>query len=437
MEVSFYLKRPVSTTPTAIYSRICYEGYKMKYYIPETILPKYWNKAAHRVKESQKFTEYPEFNRRLDKIEASIKTIIRKYINDNEGAYPTPGILKPLLDIAIRNGGNVEKITFISFYDSFIKDCETNKINHAVTGKPLAKSTITNYKTTLLNVTRYVADTRNRADFENIDMDFYNSFSEYLATYTNKETGKEKQSLNTIGKHIKVIKTILNEATDRGINKNLAYKSKKFITLSEDADTIFLTDNELKQLAELNLSDNPRLDCVRDLFLIGCYTGLRFSDLSTLSPAQIQGNMITITQIKTGKPVVIPVHEIVTQILSKYGGKLPEPRSNQKTNEYIKEVCKKVDCLQNMVSVSTTKGGEAVTETICKCDLVSTHTARRSFATNEYLAGTPSLTIMAITGHKTEKSFLKYIRVTPDQHAKILQGIWADRKKKKVKRITI
>jgi len=437
MEVSFYLKRPVSTTPTAIYSRICYEGYKLKYYIPETILPKFWNKSAQRVKESQKFTEYPEFNRRLDKIEASIKTIIRKYINDNEGSYPTPGILKPLLDIAIRNGGNVEKLTFISFYDSFIKDCESNRINHAKTGKPLAKSTITNYKTTLTNIKRYITDTRNKVDFENIDMDFYTSFSEYLATYTNEETGKEKQSLNTIGKHIKVIKTILNEATDRGINKNLAYKSKKFITLSEDADTIFLTDSELKKIAELDLNNNPRLDCVRDLFLVGCSTGLRFSDLSTLSPEQIKGDMITITQIKTGKPVVIPVHDIVKKIMTKYDGKLPEPRSNQKTNEYIKEVCGMVDCLKNMVSVSVTKGGEVQTDTVCKCELVSTHTARRSFATNEYLAGTPSLTIMAITGHRTEKSFLKYIRVTPDQHAKILQDIWAIRKKDKAKRIAV
>jgi hypothetical protein len=64
-------------------------------------------------------------------------------------------------------------------------------------------------------------------------------------------------------------------------------------------------------------------------------------------------------------------------------------------------------------------------------ELISTHTAPRPFATNEYLAGTPSLTIMAITGHKTEKSFLRYIRIFPSVHAKILAMEWEKRKVKK------
>ncbi len=437
MEVSFYLKRAASPTPTAIFARICYEGYKIKYYTPEKVLPKLWNTSKQRVKESTKFTEYPEFNRRLDNIESGIKTVIRKYINDNENNYPTPSALKPLLDIAIRNGGKVDKITFMSYYADYIERCKNGRLNHAKTGKPLTTGTIRSYQTTLFNIERYIADTRKIVDFDTIDLDFYASFGEYLANYTNEDTGKQKQSLNTIGKHIKVIKSILNEATEQGINKNLAFKSRKFLAISEDADTVYLADWELQQLAELDLTDNTRLEVIRDLFLIGCSTGLRFSDLSTLTPKQINGNMITLTQIKTGKPVIIPVHELVNEILNKYEGKLPEARSNQKTNEYLKEVCKLTKGLNSMVSVSSTKGGEMVTETIAKWQLVTTHTARRSFATNEYLAGTPSLTIMAITGHKTEKSFLKYIKVTPDQHAKILQGIWADRKVKEVKRIAI
>lgn len=433
MKVSFYLARPESTSPTVIFCRICYEGYQLKYYTPESILPKFWNNSKgkpHRAKETTKFPEYPEFNRRLDNIESLIKTIIRSYINDNKGEAPTPGTLKPLIDIAVLKGGKVDRLTFLKYFADYIERCKNGSLTHAKTGKQLTSGTIKSYSTTLFNIERYIADTRNKVDFETIDLDFYISFNDYL-------TGKQKQSLNTIGKHIKVIKSILNEATERGINKNLSYKSKKFLSVSEEAETIYLAQWELQQIADLDLIDNPKLDVIRDLFLIGCNTGLRFSDLSTLNPKQIKDNMITITQIKTGKPVVIPVHDMVTKILNKYNGNLPSTRSNQKTNEYIKDVCKMTAALKAIVSVSFTKGGKHVTETLAKWQFVSTHTARRSFATNEYLAGTPSLTIMAITGHATEKSFLKYIRVTPDQHAKILQDIWADRKERQAKTIAI
>src|ERR1700733_12209572 len=118
MKVSFYLESPKGTkrnieglNPTAIFARIWYEGYVTKYYTPENILPKFWNGKAtpHRAKETTKFPEYPEFNKRLDNIETAIKNIIRKYTNDHENKPPSPAILKPLLDIAIKNGGNVKR----------------------------------------------------------------------------------------------------------------------------------------------------------------------------------------------------------------------------------------------------------------------------------------------------------------------------------------
>ena len=66
-----------------------------------------------------------------------------------------------------------------------------------------------------------------------------------------------------------------------------------------------------------------------------------------------------------------------------------------------------------------------------KWELLSSHTGRRSFATNEYLAGTPSITIKAITGHKTEEAFLRYIKLTPNEHAILLKQHWDKRNKLK------
>ena len=422
MKVSFYLSRPESKTETAIFARVCYNGNKMKYYLPDSILPKFWNKEMQRAKETKKFAQFPEFNRNLESIDTKLKNTFRKYINDNDGLIPTPRVLKPLFDAEIIKGGKVEKITFVKFITDYIEKCKSGNLNHAVTGKPLSAATIMNYNNTLFNLERYIKDTRKKVDFDSIDIEFYNSFKDYLETV-------QKQSLNTIGKHIKIIKSMLNEATEQGINKNLAYKSKKFITLSEDTDTIYLSECELQLIANLNLKKNLKLDSIRDLFLVGCYTGLRFSDLSTLTPDQIKGSMITITQIKTGKPVVIPVHDIVKTILKKYNGNLPKAISNQKTNEYLKEMCELIPELKTDVTISGTKGGEKVSGKHLKYELVTTHTARRSFATNHYLKGLPTLSIMAITGHKTEKSFLKYIKVTPNEHAIILQEFWANESK--------
>jgi integrase len=119
--------------------------------------------------------------------------------------------------------------------------------------------------------------------------------------------------------------------------------------------------------------------------------------------------------------------------MDKHNGKLPRAISNQKANEYLKELGQikpkghDKPVLNDSISKTITKGGVKVITNYQKWELLSTHTARRTFATNEYLAGTPAVTIMQVTGHKTEKAFLRYIRLTPREHAKLLQMHWQNR----------
>jgi integrase len=104
---------------------------------------------------------------------------------------------------------------------------------------------------------------------------------------------------------------------------------------------------------------------------------------------------------------------------------MPETITNQKFNEYIKEACKaaKIDSLE---SFTRTVGGKLITETLPKFELVSSHTCRRSFCTNMYLRGLDTLMIRSISGHKTEKSFLKYIKVSQQQHAEMMAKKWSE-----------
>ncbi len=219
------------------------------------------------------------------------------------------------------------------------------------------------------------------------------------------------------------MKVFLNAATDLGINQYKGYKNKAFVTIKEDTQSIYLNEDELRAIYDLDLSNKPKYEKVRDLFIIGCWTGLRFSDWNKINKDNITDGYLDVTQQKTGDQIAIPLHPTVEEIINKYEGELPEVISNQKFNEYIKDVAELAK-INDKVKKSITKGTMTTTKTYEKWELVTTHCARRSFATNLYLAGVPTLTIMAITGHKTEASFLKYIKVTPREHAKILREFW-------------
>ena len=155
---------------------------------------------------------------------------------------------------------------------------------------------------TIRNLNEYMKHIRKTVDFDIIDLEFYDSFHQFL-------TGK-KYGTNTIGTIFKNVKVIMNEAVDRGLTKNLQYKNRRFKTMEEPSESIYLTKDEVKKIYDMNLKTNPRLDRVRDLFIIACYTGLRFSDLSQLKDENFIDKMtkVRVKTEKTGELVIIPLH---------------------------------------------------------------------------------------------------------------------------------
>jgi integrase len=422
MRIKFYLKRPKAKGNTSIFVLVNYDGNSLKVYTGESIVPKHWNPKTNNAKNSENFPEHPEFNERLNQIRSSINRVFLDYKNRNDNAVPSPAILKSLIETALKRGN--EKTTFLDYFESFVRRSLTGqRIDHR-SKKPIRHGVAKGYKTTLNHLKKFSLTWHRKLDFETIDLEFHNDFTNYLSE------SPRMLSINTIGSSFQRIKAVMAEATEKHINANMAFKSKYFIKQSEDADTIYLNEQELKEMQQLDLSGNKKLDNVRDIFLISCYTGLRFSDHSILQSANISEGFIRITQTKTGKPVTIPVHRIVKDILKKYNGNTPRAISNVKLNQYLKELGALMPLLKKIESKGMTRGGAVrVTKSYEKWKLLTTHTARRSFATNEYMAGTPTITIMAITSHKSERSFLKYIRVTPDEHAHKMAKLWADREK--------
>lgn len=332
------------------------------------------------------------------------------------------------------------KTTLFSFIQSFIDKSKTKP--NPKTGRPVSYKMRREYEVTFNYLKEYSIKTGKLIDFRDIDLNFYDGFIQYLQETSpikpkhskgtdpdqpgTQKKEEKKLAVNTIGKKIQTLKIFLNAAKEEGKNSYDAYKSKKFVAMSEESETIYLNESELTTLYNKDLSKNPAQERVRDLFLIGCWTGCRFSDIAQITPESVSEGLIYLKQYKTGKKVIIPLHPVVTAILNKYEGRLPEAISNQKFNKSLKEIAKDAG-IKEMTHKAITKGGVKVSTAYPKFKLVTTHTARRSFATNLYKSGFPSLSIMAITGHTTEKSFLKYIKVTPDEHAKKLQLHWDSR----------
>jgi integrase len=221
----------------------------------------------------------------------------------------------------------------------------------------------------------------------------------------------------------------MKEAYRRGLTNNTVFMDEDFRITEEDTDQIYLDTSELDKIYRKNFSENPRLDRVRDLFIICCWTGLRFADLSQLGKDNIieidKEDFLKIKTQKTGETVIIPLHWTVQEILNKYNGDIPKVISNQKMNKYIKEVVKDSEITSN-VRVAKTRAGKVVETSLPKHKLVTVHTARRSFASNMYLANFPTISIMKITGHRTERAFLKYIRISQEENAKMISkhSIW-------------
>ncbi len=306
-----------------------------------------------------------------------------------------------------------KKISLFAFIEDFNEKAPTRP--NPKTGRPVCYKMIREYERTYELLKDYAKAKRRRINFNDIDLDFYQDFMSYLTNLG--------LATNTIGKKIQTLKIFLNAATDAGVNQYSHYKSHRFTTIKEDTESIHLNEDELVKLFKLDLRNNKRLEKVRDLFLIGAWTGLRFSDWDQVSPDNIEEGLLSVKQSKTGGKVWIPMHPMVEFILNKYDGQLPDVPTNQRVNDYIKEVAVLAK-INTPFKKTITKGGKTITTTYKKHEVISSHTARRSFATNAYNAGVPSLTIMAITGHRTETSFLKYIKVTPKEHALKLRNFW-------------
>jgi len=385
-------------------------GTRLRYFTGKNILPEYWDSEKQQVKQGRS-SKYSDLNPIFRDLATEAERIQHRY--ENEKLLLTNDIFKKELD-RYRNKPDSDdsRITFFRFFENFITKREGNH--------KYAKGSITVYKTTLLKVREFEKAKNQKFDFHSFNEDFFVKFTDHLFSL-NYGPKKEKYSQNYVHKITSTLNTVLRDAERLEVSPNLKCKTGWLQVSKQEVEKIYLTLEELITLWNFDFSQKKGLERARDLFLIGCFTGLRFSDYSQIKSENIHivnnYKILKIVTQKTRMPVEIPIHPLVLKILKKYDGDTPNAISNAKTNQHLKVICKRAGLTDEVTFTSFGEGRKRITKTFPKYELVTTHTARRSFATNAYKGGISIVAIMKITGHKTETEFLKYIRLSNEEHA--------------------
>lgn len=408
INIKFNLKDTKAIKPTPIRLSISWHGNRLITNTGESVPPKYWN-TTQQVRATKDYPQYSQINKRLNEIKARVSEIYHqlKAVGEDVGKSE----IKEQIDIFLNRVTTSDVPTdFLSFVDYFIES-KRGTINPQ-TKRLRSERTFSKYnrvKKLCLEINPYI-------DFRHFNESFYTDHYERLMH-------KKAFSLNTIGKYSRTLKTILGAAAQPKYGVNRYNHYLEYPVLEVESHNIALNKSEIDAMYKLDLADKPYLDRVRDMFVIGCKTGLRFSDIYAIQKHHIEGDLIHLQTYKGTTKVIIPILAETRSILSKYDYKLPSSISNQKFNDYVKEVGKLAG-IDNIERTSIDRATGEDVEYKPKYELISTHTARRSFCTNMYNDDVPTLAICSMTGHKTETEFLKYLKVDKSDHAlRVLQII--------------
>jgi integrase len=222
---------------------------------------------------------------------------------------------------------------------------------------------------------------------------------------------------NTMQRELTFIKTFCRHARFLGLETHPQLDSLRLDSVK--VEKIYLSFEELDKIQKVESNKfSDSLHNAKDWLIISVYTGQRVSDFMRFTAEMIRiekgKKLIEFTQVKTGKIMTVPLHPKVIEILDKRNGSFPYTISDQRYNDYIKTVCEIAELTQKVKGSkhleTAPKSGIFRKETgmYRKCDLITSHIGRRSFATNFY--GTiPTTYLIYVTGHSTEAMFLNYI----------------------------
>ena len=408
MEVSFYLRKELINKKgyVPIRMHIAFNGQLLKKSIKGiSVKPDHWQEKRMRIRQNRKNEDYNysmEYNEILQQLEDKVADIKRSALL-NKIALTKEFVLEKL--------EQKQKIHIEHDFDETFQEYIDSE-------KAVVTSNTTKSRVTVKNFMRnFMEDTGCKVILDNVDSSFFETFRNYC--YEEKEVGN-----NYFAKIISILKRFMSWAEEKGYHANHQYV--KFKAPEEEIEVIFLSPKELMSLYNYEFK-SERLRKVRDFYCFGCFTGLRFSDIQNLKPSNIFDDHIKVNIKKTREiDHVIPLNKYSLAILEKYRGTVYEPLptiSSQKLNTYIKECCKEVGFI-TPITISRYSGNKRQDITMPKYQLITSHTARKTFATVSLVLGMSERFVKSVTGHKGDSSFNRYVKIANEEIKKQMENTW-------------
>ena len=397
-----------------------FDGQRAKYPIGYRIDLNNWNTEEQRVKRNN-FNKYNDsasiINKRINHIEEHLPKIYNKAAELDRiitKKYLWEELLKIITKIENPKNDISEnkKQKNLSDYIQLFIDEESK-------AKDWSESTIKKINTLKTHVSGYGRELY----FNNITAGFLQSYIDY-------QRNDLKLNNTTNLKYMKMFKWFLNWATKKKYNTNLEYKDfelkfKGTSTADYQTNVIFLSWEELQHFYNLDLSNNKRLEQVRDIYCFSCFTSLRYSDISNLKKSDFKTDDLNDTYIefltvKTNDKLTIELNKYALTIWEKYkdidlkNNRAFPVASNQKYNAYLKEVAKLAG-FNNNETIIEYRGNKRIEQTFEKWELLTTHTARKTFIINALYLGIQPDIIRSWTGHKDYRTMEVYTKIVDKQ----------------------
>ena len=429
MRCNFYLRipDPKKKGRTAIYLSAAYRGQRCIFYPGESIDKDDWDSRKFKPKPLAgnnaligRLNRFEQLVRDThDDLQKSIKGIVPAKILQNE-------VIAKICPATSENV-KTKPILISDFFQTLISDSKSG-VRRSSDDLDLNPNSIKPYKSALNHFVTFQEEYRCEYFLSDINQKLVKAFTNYL---------NEKLAVNTSAKYLTVFKLLISYANEKKLIDFQQASEVKVIVRREKSDSIYLNELEIEELMAITDFPTQLYEVVRDYFVIACNTGLRFQDFSVLRLAHINDGFLEIDPgknrriIRSVTKVIVPVLPMFKEILSKYPQGFPKCPPNQVFNRYIKEIAEKVPSMQKEFLKKITRAHKVEIETYLKFQKVSAHTARRSFCTNMYLKGVPIITIMAMSGHKTQENFMKYIKADNRKHAELLDKLLKEEQAKR------
>lgn len=368
-------------------------------------------------------SEVDEVNAKLEQLKTDVKDVEKRFKLDKI-PFSAKMVIDTLKDLKQpETKKELPGINIVDFIHRFIDDSTgTHK-----------SGTLKVYYGLAAHLEEFEKSRNIKVTFSNLDIPMIRNFHGFLSEvkYFTSSKGKTyERSMNNItaAKQISTLKTILNYARVLyKIEVNQDYRDFKSGRKDSDLEVITLTQDEFDAIYNLDLSENKKLDPVRDVFCFSCATGLRYSDLSQLRKVHIKKDCIRMTAAKTNQKLTIPLNPISYAILQKYAERhLPLPIiSNQKTNDYIKEIGELAG-IDSPVEKVRMQGIKKITKVYKKYELLSIHVGRKTFITLSLEKGAAIQEVMAFSGHASFKSVKRYVDVNENRKKTVMAATWGE-----------